>query len=58
MIPLPRHSIKNMNTKSGARRETPRQEDPDDECGQPRHRSRRAPELLANRIITFAEIVG
>jgi len=23
MIPLPLHSIKNMNTKSGARRETP-----------------------------------
>jgi hypothetical protein len=41
-----------------ARRETPCREDPDSGCCQPRHRSRRAPGLLADRIITFAEIVG
>ena len=46
-----------MNSKSGAR-ETPRREDPDSGCCQPRHRARRAPGSVADRIITFAEIVG
>jgi hypothetical protein len=38
----------------------PRREDPgsDSGCCQPRHRPRRAPGTVADRIITFAEIVG
>jgi len=44
--------------KSLARCETARQDNPHPWNYQPRHRSRRAPELVADRLITFAEIVG
>jgi len=40
------------------RRETIRRDDLDSACCQPRHRPRRAPGTGADRIITFADIVG